>query len=190
MHRRHWLLVGSVVLLTAFFGVALTQGPPGEESVCDVLQGGTPGLYGLCLGYCGAQDCEVDFSLENPFEKCRPASKKILERYNAKRQPGDPFMPCVVQAECPCFTQAEIESIPPQDVSGQYSQCDAMPPITNIIGSFSPLNAAQIDESATVCIFALADEDILRNPALTAEEAVACRDLIVSAILASPFCPL
>ena len=34
---------------------------PAEESVCDALQGGTPGLYGLCTAYCEAQDADIAF---------------------------------------------------------------------------------------------------------------------------------
>jgi hypothetical protein len=83
---------------------------PAEESICDGLEWATPGLYGLCLGFCEAQDCEPDFSLDNPLENCKPASRKILENYRKKMRPGDPDMPCV-QAPCPCWTPEELDGL-------------------------------------------------------------------------------
>lgn len=75
---------------------------PANEGVCDVLQGGSPGLYGLCVAYCEVQDLDS-------FEK-EPPRTKILENYNKKKQAGDPDMPCM-QVSCPCWTDAELASI-------------------------------------------------------------------------------
>ena len=39
-------------------------------------------------------------------------SGRILENYNKKKQEDDPAMPCIVPEEpCPCWTEAEIQSI-------------------------------------------------------------------------------
>ena len=102
--------------------LALAQTPDGEtpanEDVCDVLQADdvTKGLYGLCVAFCEAQDI-ADFSdpitpadLE-ALEDAIP-SGRILINYNKKKQEGDPEMPCVVvQEPCPCWSQAELNSI-------------------------------------------------------------------------------
>lgn len=93
------------------FVAALAEGqPPVNEGVCDELMGSTPGLYGLCVAFCEAQDCELDFDLEDPFENCTPSSPKLLDIYSKKRQPGDPDMPCL-QQPCPCWTQEELDGL-------------------------------------------------------------------------------
>ena len=97
---------------TLFSGFALMGGnaiastPDGEtpanEGVCDVLQGGSPGLYGLCVAYCEAQDLDQ-------FDK-NPPRTKILQNYRKKMSAGDPDMPCL-QVPCPCWTAEELASI-------------------------------------------------------------------------------
>jgi hypothetical protein len=103
-----YLLTIGVVLSCA---TVYAQTPDGEtppsEGVCNDLMYATPGLYGLCVAFCEAQDCEPDFSLANPFESCKPASRKILENYRKKMQPGDPDMPCL-RGPCPCWSAAEV----------------------------------------------------------------------------------
>ena len=79
--------------------------PPAQEGICDQLIGGTPGLYGLCVAYCEAQD------LNEMFQEIKAGGKpgeKILANYNRKKQLGDPDMPCIVSAPdaCPCFNTA------------------------------------------------------------------------------------
>jgi len=183
MHRRHWLLVGSGVLLTAFFGVALTQEPPGEESVCDVLQGGTTGLYGLCLGYCEAQDCDPDFDAVDPFGHCKPASRKILEKYLEKMLPGDPVMPCV-STPCSCFTADELLAIPATDGPVEtYALCTATSIRSFPLDEFGvPLDyTAQviIDGPQSSCGFVSPERTEFQL--VSAVEAVLCRTLVEAA---------
>ena len=81
------------VSLSTFGLTAVAKTPdgqtPAEETVCDVLQSGTPGLYGLCIAYCEAQDLnDINFDdLENS-KKSAP-HRRILENYQKKMQPGD-----------------------------------------------------------------------------------------------------
>jgi hypothetical protein len=100
-----------VVCGSAIFGQTSDGQTPAQEDVCDDLQWATPGLYGLCIAFCEAQDCEPDFSALNPFAECRPSSAKLLRNYEKKKQPGDPEMPCVRQAACPCWTEAELDAL-------------------------------------------------------------------------------
>lgn len=83
---------------------------PANEGICDDLQMATPGLYGLCVAFCEAQDCAPDFQAEYPFGDCRPSSPKLLAAYNRKKQVTDPDMPCIRQARCPCWTDAELDA--------------------------------------------------------------------------------
>lgn len=94
------------VALATISGSANATTPDGEtpanEGVCNPLQGGTGGLYGLCVAYCEAQDLDsVDQS---------PPSLKILANYRKKMQPGDIDMPCV-KVSCPCWSDTEIDSL-------------------------------------------------------------------------------
>ena len=94
--------------LTFMSGSAMAQTPdgstPANEGVCNVLQasGVSPGLYGLCVAYCEAQDLDS-------FNKA-PPNAKILANYNKRKQASDPAMPCV-QPVCPCWTTTEMSSI-------------------------------------------------------------------------------
>ncbi len=98
-------LLASVAMMG---GSAMAVTPDGEtpanEGVCNGLQasGITPGLYGLCVAYCEAQDLDT-------FDK-EPPSTKILGNYNKRKQASDPAMPCV-KPVCPCWTTAEMASI-------------------------------------------------------------------------------
>ena len=89
-------------------GSVMAQTPDGEtpanEGVCNVLQapGVSPGLYGLCVAYCEAQDLDS-------FDK-EPANTKILDNYNKRKQATDPSMPCV-KVPCPCWSADEMASI-------------------------------------------------------------------------------
>jgi hypothetical protein len=96
-----------VAMLVTFSAPVTADGTPdgttpANEGVCDVLKGGTPGLYGLCVAYCEAQDLDS-------FDK-DPPNTKILNNYRKKMQAGDPDMPCV-KVPCPCWTSAELGSI-------------------------------------------------------------------------------
>jgi len=95
------------VLALSMNGVALAETPDGEtpanEGVCDELIGTTPGLYGLCVAYCEAQDLDK-------FGEQKTSNDTLLKVYNKRRNAGDPEMPCR-QAPCPCWDAAELDSI-------------------------------------------------------------------------------
>ena len=88
------------VLALSMNGVALAETPDGEtpanEGVCDELVGATPGLYGLCVAYCEAQDLDE-------FGEQKPSNDRLLAVYDKKRKAGDPDMPCR-QAPCLCWS--------------------------------------------------------------------------------------
>lgn len=88
---------------------------PANEGVCDMLQGGTPGLYGLCVAYCEAQDLDLVGNKE-------PPNNKILANYRKKMQPGDPDMPCV-KVPCPCWTAEELAAIGARGAGGDAIFC-------------------------------------------------------------------
>lgn len=87
---------------------------PANEGVCDGLQGTTPGLYGLCVAFCEAQDhaaLSVPITEEEleALEDDIP-SGRILANYNKKKKAGDPDMPCIkVEEPCPCWDSAEFD---------------------------------------------------------------------------------
>lgn len=125
------------ILFVLLSGTALAQTgdgmPPPNEGICDELIGGTPGLYGLCVAFSEAQDCEPDFTLGNPFENCTPSSPKLLELYDKKKTESDPPMPGVAFG-CPCWTQTELAefSYPDQFDPGDTSRCLNEHPDDNI----------------------------------------------------------
>jgi hypothetical protein len=103
--------VAIIIFMTGLTGPASAEGTPdgitpANEAVCDTLIGGTPGLYGLCVAYCEAQDLDQ-------FDK-NPPSRRLLENYRKKMRSGDSDMPCVQPPSsggCPCWTVDELLSI-------------------------------------------------------------------------------
>ena len=95
---------------------------PADEVTCDDLKYATPGLYGLCIAFCEAHDCEPvwddDGNLD--FSGCKKNDRKLLDRYRQKRQDGDPDMPClpaVIANEdpataCPCWSRDQLSRFP------------------------------------------------------------------------------
>lgn len=133
--------------------LAFAQTPDGEtpanEGVCDVLQGSTTGLYGLCIAFCEAQD-HADFFVPITEEELAglensAPSGKILANYNRKKQDSDPDMPCIkVEEPCPCWSEADLAEIDgvmwngapsnstnPNEPNGR-SCLDQGPPLTNV----------------------------------------------------------
>jgi hypothetical protein len=84
---------------------------PANEGICDGLEFATPGLYGLCIAYCEAQDLFL-ISPETPEGaiKLMPR-RKILDNYNNKKTGFDPDMPCVLPTGCPCYTHEDAERV-------------------------------------------------------------------------------
>ena len=120
MKKQLTRLLSSVAILILISPFALAQTPDGEtpvnEGVCDELQGGTPGLYGLCVAFCEAQDhADIFVAITEEeldvLEDAAP-SGRILANYNRKKQVGDPDMPCIkVEEPCPCWNEAELAEI-------------------------------------------------------------------------------
>jgi hypothetical protein len=109
------LALAIAFLLVAPSGAAWSQTAdgttPAEEGVCDELHDATPGLYGLCVAYCEAQDCD---SVEQAVSgQCRAPSPKLLELYDRKRSADDPSMPCesTPPPPCPCFAVEDLAAL-------------------------------------------------------------------------------
>jgi len=121
---------------------ATTDGlTPANEGICDSLQGGTSGLYGLCVAYCEAQDLD---SVDN-----EPPSTKILENYRKKMQPGDPDMPCV-QKPCPCWSAEQMMSITSDGIA---ASCMRRTGSTQLIDVAPADHFAYADTSRTRCAY-------------------------------------
>lgn len=131
-----------IIGITSTSVLALTPDgeTPANEGVCDGLKtNATPGLYGLCVAYCEAQDLDT-------FDK-EPANTKILANYNKKKQVGDPDMPCL-KVPCPCWTDAELASISADDMAAACTRAT---------------NKIQIIDNAPKTHFAEADTSIGRE---------------------------
>jgi hypothetical protein len=94
---------------------------PAEEDICDDLKYATPGLYGLCIAFCEAQDseCVPDDTALDPYADCRMRDRRILERYDRRKQDGDPDMPCLpnqddqsAEYSCPCWGEEQLQYFP------------------------------------------------------------------------------
>lgn len=147
---------------------------PANEGVCDILHGGTPGLYGLCVAYCEAQDLDL-------VENSNPPSTKILANYNKKKQAGDPDMPCV-QKPCPCWTSAQLGNI---GISGDTPVCSDSASSTSIrVLTSATDQLALVNIGRSTCAFKdnLAVPDrISLTLSITADDVATCRSQIITA---------
>ena len=96
---------------------------PAEEMTCDDLKNGTPGLYGLCIAFCEAHDCDPEYLEDGTldFSHCKKNDGKLLYKYRDKMREGDPDMPCLPSetgsggptppgvVTCPCWNQDDFD---------------------------------------------------------------------------------
>ena len=167
-----------------------------NEGVCNPLLGRTPALYGLCVAFCEAQQCDPDEGALDPFADCPPASPRLLELYNHFKQADDPAMPCVQSGgggdSCPCFTQEQVDAIPTP-----YLQCivdfsfGGNEEHTNIIyaegGQQLAGAGAVLGQFSDSCVYhnSLVDPPIFFSLEVTQGQAEACRQLVVNTIEAN-----
>jgi hypothetical protein len=171
------LVIGLLVANTTAKADGTPDGTtPANEGVCDVLKGGTPGLYGLCVAYCEAQDLDS-------FDK-DPPNTKILANYRKKMQAGDPDMPCV-QVPCPCWNSAELGSITADNTA---AACPSATGKLQIIDNSPKTHFAEANENAGQERCRYIDLNlstpIIRSEAITADEAQTCYAEVVQACTA------
>ena len=119
------LTIGLMTFAPPLLAVTPDGQTPAEETVCDVLQSGTPGLYGLCVAYCEAQDLnDINFDDLEGSIKSAP-HRRILTNYRKKMQPGDMDMPCLA-AQCPCWEADELLNVGGSNVDAN-SSCNTVP---------------------------------------------------------------
>jgi hypothetical protein len=150
---------------------------PANEGVCDVLKtNATPGLYGLCVAYCEAQDLDT-------FEK-EPASSNILANYNKKKQVGDPNMPCV-KVPCPCWSDAELATITADNAAAACLRAGSK---IQLIDNTPKTHFAEADTAlgAERCRYINLNlaPPVARNFSITAPEAASCYAAVNSACTA------
>jgi hypothetical protein len=145
---------------------------PSGESVCDALQDATPGLFGLCVAYCEAKDCD------DPLSDCGTSGERILANYNKKKAAGDPDMPCLAQpapaAACPCFSEGDILAL-----STPYNLCfdNYRGILTAVMAGSAYYRVIHDSVNATLRCF---DGAVFVDT--TPEENGVCRDLVSTAI--------
>jgi hypothetical protein len=150
---------------------------PAQDGVCDELRGGPPGLYGLCVSFCEAQDCDQDWNPEDPIIGC----KAIYDNYNRKKKAIDPELPCLdktAAAECPCFSPDECGEV----MVSPYQLClvDFGSGNTTMLGDeLGGVSVMAFGESYSCFFSSLAGT---RNAAINGDEFSACRDSIIGMI--------
>ena len=93
---------------------ATPPSPPSNSEACEDLQNNTPGLYGLCVAYCGATDSPTDLSTTENVSNLPVPSARILFAYDKKKKDSDPQMPCATyydEEACPAWTREQLNFI-------------------------------------------------------------------------------
>jgi hypothetical protein len=194
--HQQYLICAAV--LTAFAIVASStayaQGTPDGETpanqgVCDELIGATPGLYGLCVGFCEAQDCEVTLNEatgELSFDaNCKPSSTKLLQNYNKRANDGDPTMPCVnvTEGECLCWSEAELDAL---DGTYRSSCLQLSASESTLLSTNGPDNTGSVltaNNGGLSCFFVILPVlggDIFRSFNTTMEQFTTCKESIIA----------
>ena len=106
---------------------------PAAEPVCDALQSATPGLYGLCVAYCEANDAHL-LSPTGAADQLDTPSRRLLETYNKLKTDADPAMPCVQPEGCPCWTEQQLETVLLPPASNFDENFDNACALANILG--------------------------------------------------------
>lgn len=161
---------------------------PAEETVCDELRDATSGLYGLCVAFCEAQDCEVDWSSDDPFGNCSTSARNLYDNYERKRRSGDPEMPCAVQpvvttggggGGCPCFSSADLSSA----LSNPYGLCliDFGLTSTTMIGDEMASASTRFNDPYYTCYYNNLATGVTQL-VIDENESLGCRDLLVDMI--------
>lgn len=129
------LTLGLLVVSAPALAQTPDDEPPALEGICDGLQGLTPGLYGLCVAYCEAQDADFLSPGDDP-SAMNPPHRNILQNYNKLKTEADPSMPCVQQPDdCPCWTEEQLLTVLPPGTNPDANfenACENSPVVTAI----------------------------------------------------------
>jgi hypothetical protein len=156
---------------------------PAVEDVCDDLIGGTPGLYGLCVAYCEAQDCDSEAAHSGQCTRT-PPSEPVLRNYNRKMRDGDPAMPCLAPppSPCPCWTEAELANIDFSSCKFEYYSSENGDSVLSAEGTWGEMASIYIRESS-FCVLENTDGIGDRQSMLDDLQLEACSDLLEQAEL-------
>ena len=188
--------LGLLCVSSAMFALpAAAQTPdgitPAKEEVCNVLTGATPGLYGLCVAFCEAQDCEATLDPATGIvtldPSCSPSSASLLENYYKKAGDSDPQLPCL-KVPCPCWSEPEMDNIAGYEVEvdGQrqtYDHCFSKPTMTGIYGTARDRSGAELAyaiESPQSCIMIETNPPTFRSQSINTEEFQTCKKSILN----------
>ena len=164
---------------------------PANEGVCDVLLNATPGLYGLCVAFCEAQDCDFPTAVSG---QCQAPDPRLLEIYDNLRGPNDPTMPCL-RSPCPCFTEQEIREVnPPFEfcVVDSPAGLERVSAINNAAGEFAVTRDRLDATLADRCEIRYAEAgggEICRAFSINQEEHDICQQILVDWIDQNGGCP-
>jgi hypothetical protein len=103
MNWKTILAAGAILFTSTLYAQTPDGETPPNEAVCDSESGSA---YGLCTAYCEAMDCD--------YEQTSAAEMACLKVRDRFVQQTGRDVPCELQpvVECPCWTQADIESLP------------------------------------------------------------------------------
>ena len=185
MHPVKSSIPGLLFTALLLFGqTALAQTPDGEtpanEGVCDELIGGTAGLYGLCVAFCEAQDCEATLDEATGqiqlAPSCKTSSISLLQKYNDRKLSNDPNMPCMTVAanDCQCWTGDELYGL----ASFNTTYCkESLPSNWALIGTTLAGHLEYAQATPTQCLYYGSDANgklVNRYQSLDPDQAGVC----------------
>lgn len=122
------------------------------REVCQDLRGGTQGLFRLCVAFCKVRELDKLGRVLDPkrVERRARRSERVLARYNERKLPGDPDMPCIETATvCPCWG-SEVESTSNWTGRSTPATCLARDTDTMSFGLLQAGDAANSDRAMVI----------------------------------------
>lgn len=187
--------LGLVCISLAMFALpAAAQTPdgmtPSREDKCDDLAFATPGLKGLCVAMCEAQDCEGIYdpvTEQVTFDpSCNPSSYSLFANYIKKASPDDPPLPCI-RVACPCWTESEIDNIGGLVSGSLRDSCIQSGNTATLFGFSTDGSGAELayaleNGHGLECIYMEGSTQTFRDKFISAEEFRTCRDSVLAEI--------
>lgn len=173
-----FVLLSSLLVVATAHAKTPDGQTPAEETACDVMLDATPGLYGLCVAFCEAQDCDsIDQVVSG---QCQAPSPRLLDLFDRKRAPSDPEMPCLTPptTACSCFTSEDLMDL---SLRACFDDVDHET-IMVIDGQETNGAMVQVGDGWGTC--ALVDDGFSVVVEISEDEALACDALIREAAYA------
>lgn len=181
----------AALALFALPAAAQTGGlTPATNDTCDFLADDNPGLYGVCVALCEAQNCEGTLNPDGTVtfdDTCEPSADELLRNYVRLARGSEEELPPCIEPACPCFSEIEINNIGGYTFNGEsFDRCSAGPNSATLRGystdgnpSGEQARALNSRFAGRICIGQESNPPFYRQQPVSDPEYAKCRESII-----------